>query len=203
MVLGPAVTGVTLDPLPAGAASRFDRATSFRVQLDQGALASVTELALLGGANAAAIQNDNGAWEVLQFQSAVLTAPATYALSGFVRGQAGTEHAMRSALAAGARFVVLDTAISQVDITEDEIGLALGELDNHHEHHRNGNDQNTDVSQEEVIQGRLRASGGDGFAHDLCSIHLTLLHSNLLSCHLRGGVNQIRCLRSSCGSTSR
>jgi hypothetical protein len=125
MVLGPAVTGVTLDPLPDGATSRLDRATSIQVKLDQGALASVAELALLGGANAAAIQNDDGAWEVLQFQSAVLTAPATYALSGFLRGQAGTEHAMRSALAAGARFVVLDTTIAPVDITEDEIGLAF------------------------------------------------------------------------------
>jgi hypothetical protein len=125
MVLGPAVTGVTLDPLPAGAASRFDRATDLRVQLDQGALASVTGLALLGGANVAAIRNDDGEWEVLQFQSAVLTAPATYTLSGFLRGQAGTEHAMRSPLAAGARFVLLDGAIAPVDITEDEIGLAF------------------------------------------------------------------------------
>ena len=111
-------------PLPAGATSRLDRATRVRVKLDQGALASVTELALLGGANAAAIQNDDGAWEVLQFQSAVLTAPATYTLTGFLRGQAGTEHAMRAPLAAGARFVLLDGAPARVDMTEDEIGLA-------------------------------------------------------------------------------
>jgi hypothetical protein len=124
MVLGPAVTGVTLDPLTAGPASRLDRATSFRVQLDQGSLDSVTELALLAGANAAAIQNDDGAWEVLQFQTAALTAPSTYTLSGLLRGQCGTEHAMRSPLAAGARFVLLDAALTQVDITEDEVGIA-------------------------------------------------------------------------------
>jgi hypothetical protein len=124
MVLGPAITGLTLDPLPAGATSRLDRATSCRVKLDQGGLASVTELALLGGANVAAIQNDDGTWEVVQFQSAVLTAPFTYRLSGLLRGQCGTEHAMRLPLAAGARFVLLDTAVAQVDITEDEIGLA-------------------------------------------------------------------------------
>jgi hypothetical protein len=125
MVLGPAVTGVTLDPLPTGAASRFDRATSIQVKLDQGSLASVTELALLGGGNAAAIQNDDGEWEVLQFLAATLTAPSTYTLSGFLRGQSGTEHAMRAPLAAGARFVLLDTALTQVDITEDEIGLSF------------------------------------------------------------------------------
>lgn len=124
MVLAPAVTGVTLDPLPSGATSRLDRATTVRVKVDQGALASATALAMLGGANAAAIRNDDGAWEVLQFQSAVLTAPATYTLTGFLRGQAGTEHAMRSPLAAGARFVLLDGAPARVDITEDEIGLA-------------------------------------------------------------------------------
>ena len=63
----PASRSIRCPPAPP---RRFDRATSVRVQLDQGALASVTELALLGGANAAAIQNDDGEWEVLQFQSA-------------------------------------------------------------------------------------------------------------------------------------
>ncbi|MBX9592484.1 MAG: glycoside hydrolase/phage tail family protein [Hyphomonadaceae bacterium] len=124
MVLAPAVTGVTLDPLPGGATSRLDRATVLSVQLDQGMLASVTELALLGGANVAAVRTEDGAWEVLQFQSAVLAAPATYTLTGFLRGQAGTEHAMRPPLGAGARFVLLDGAPARVDLTEDEIGLA-------------------------------------------------------------------------------
>ena len=123
MVLAQAVTGVTLDALPVGAISRFDRATSVRVKLDQGALASVTELALLAGANVAAIRNDDGAWEILQFRSAVLTAPSTYTLTGFLRGQAGTEHAMRAPLAAGARFVLIDGAPARVDMTQDEIGL--------------------------------------------------------------------------------
>src|SRR6185369_6755644 len=121
----PAVTGITLDPLPAGPASRLDRATSLRVGLDTGTLASVTELALLGGANLAAIRNDDGEWEVLQFLSAVLAAPATYTLSGLLRGQGGTEHAMRSPLAAGARFVLLDGAPARIDMTEDELGLAF------------------------------------------------------------------------------
>ena len=61
---------------------------------------------------------------MLQFQSAVLTAPATYELSAFLRGQAGTEAAMRTPLAAGARFVLLDAAPTLVDMSQDEIGLA-------------------------------------------------------------------------------
>jgi hypothetical protein len=123
--VAPAVTGVTLDPLPVGAVSRFDRATGIRVKLDSGALASVTELALLGGANLAAVRNDEGEWEVLQFLSAVLTAPATYALTGFLRGQGGTEHAMRAPLGAGARFVLVNDAVARIGMVEDEIGLAF------------------------------------------------------------------------------
>ncbi|HWE18282.1 MAG TPA: glycoside hydrolase TIM-barrel-like domain-containing protein [Hyphomicrobiaceae bacterium] len=125
LAVAPAVTGATLDPLPAGPTSRLDRATSVRVQLDGGTLASATALALYGGANLAAVRNDDGQWEVLQFLSAVLTAPATYTLTGFLRGQGGTEHAMRAPLPAGARFVLLDGAVARIDMTEDEIGLAF------------------------------------------------------------------------------
>ena len=124
VALAPAVTGVTLDALPAGPISRLDRASSFRVRLDGGALGSATELALLAGANIAAIENVDGEWEVLQFQSAVLTAPSTYQLSLLLRGQAGTEGAMRSPVAAGARFVLLDGALARVDMGPDEVGLA-------------------------------------------------------------------------------
>ena len=119
----PAVVGTLLDPLPDAVISRYDRATKFRVKLERGTLASVTPLALLAGANIAAIENEAGGWEVLQFQSAVLTAPATYELSLLLRGQAGTEDAMRAPLAAGARFVLLDATIATVDMAQDDIGL--------------------------------------------------------------------------------
>ena len=125
LAVAPAVTGVTLDPLPAAPSGRIAGPASLRVRLDRGALTSVTPLALLGGANLAAVQNADGEWEVLQFQYAVLAAPATYVLSGFLRGQAGTEHAMRSNVASGARFVLLDGAIARADVTDDEIGLAF------------------------------------------------------------------------------
>jgi hypothetical protein len=121
--VAPAVIGTLLDPLPSGVLSRYDRAAKVRVKLERGALASVTPLALLSGANLAAVENEDGGWEVLQFQSAVLTAPATYELSLLLRGQGGTEDAMRSPVAAGARFVLLDAAIAQVDMAQDEIGL--------------------------------------------------------------------------------
>lgn len=122
-VPAPAVTGVTLDPLPPAGTSRYDRASTVRVKLDQGALASVTELALLAGANAGAIENADGGWEVLQFQSAILIAASTYELSLFLRGQSGSEAAMRAPLAAGARFVLLDACVTTIDLAPGEIGL--------------------------------------------------------------------------------
>jgi hypothetical protein len=121
--LRPVATGVTLDPLGDGVTSRYDRVSKIRVKLDQGALASATALALLAGANIAAVQNADDDWEVLQFQSAALIGAATYELSLFLRGQAGTEAAMRSPLPAGARFVLIDAALAPVDMGPDEIGL--------------------------------------------------------------------------------
>jgi hypothetical protein len=40
-----------------------------------------------------------------------------------LRGQAGTEGAMRASVAAGAPFVLVDGAIARIDLTLDEIGL--------------------------------------------------------------------------------
>jgi hypothetical protein len=119
----PATMGATLDDLVAGPTSRLDNATRFRVRLDYGTLASVSDLALLSGANAAAIEHASGEWEIIQFQNAALVAPATYELSTLLRGQHGTEGAMSAPLAAGARFVLLDAALTTLELTQDEIGL--------------------------------------------------------------------------------
>ena len=101
----PAVFGTTLDPLPAAPSGRITRPGQFRIALDRGALASVTPLALFSGANLAAVCTPEGTWEVFQFRSAQLVAPATYALGEMLRGQGGTEHAMRAPLAAGVAIV--------------------------------------------------------------------------------------------------
>ncbi len=59
--------------------------------MTQGELASITEEALLAGGNLAAVENADGDWELLQFQTATLVAPGTYDLSVLLRGQFGTE----------------------------------------------------------------------------------------------------------------
>ncbi len=122
----PAVVGTTLSELPAGPEGRLDKSTRLTVQLAGGALQSVSALALWGGANAAAVRNGEGEWEVLQFQSAELTATQTYDVSGLLRGQAGTETAMQSGkIAAGAPFVLIDTTLLRLNLAPDQLMLPL------------------------------------------------------------------------------
>jgi hypothetical protein len=125
LAAAPAVTGVTLDPLPRGPVDRWDRLGQFRVLLYGGALASAADMAVLGGANAAAVRRLDGAWEVLQFANADLTAAQTYRLSRLLRGQAGSEWAIGDPHPAGAPFVLLDEHLTVVARSLDTLGRPL------------------------------------------------------------------------------
>lgn len=107
----PAIVGELLDPLPRGPLALFDDANRFRVRLFGGALAAISDDALLGGANLAALQRPDGTCEVIQFANAELVGADTYELSRLLRGQGGTETAMADLLAAGAAFVLLDETV--------------------------------------------------------------------------------------------
>ena len=120
-----AVSGLSLFDFYSGPLYRFDRSNDLYVKLAFGELASVTEEALLNGANYAALQNADGTWELLQFQTAELIDTSTYKLSDLLRGQGGTESAMRNPVAAGARFVLINSAVTAVNLRPDEVGLAL------------------------------------------------------------------------------
>jgi hypothetical protein len=119
----PASIGATQTDLYRGPAGRWDRGNVLRVSMANGGLASAEEILVLGGANLAAVENADGAWEVIQFAEASLVSPGVYDLSGLLRGQAGTEGAMRDPVAAGSRFVLLDERVGQVDMLPGEIGL--------------------------------------------------------------------------------
>ncbi len=107
LALAPSVIGETLDDLRAGPAALWHRA-DVRVKLYGGALSSASDVAVLAGANAAALRNADGQWEVIQFAQAELIGERTYRLSRLLRGQGGSEWAMAPLLAAGAPFVLLD-----------------------------------------------------------------------------------------------
>ena len=106
-----AVMGETATVLVRGRPHEWERAGAFEVALYGGALAAATARDVLDGANRAAVETAPGVWEVVQFASAELVGPSRWRLSALLRGQAGTEGAMVDALAAGARFVLLDAAV--------------------------------------------------------------------------------------------
>ncbi len=121
----PAIMGEVLWDLWDGPVHRWDEGNVVRVRLYSGALASVSAEAVLNGANAFAIEGPDGAWEIVQARDCVLVAPGEYDLSGFLRGQQGTEQAMRSPHPVGARIVKLDRRLARIDIAAHEWGDAL------------------------------------------------------------------------------
>jgi hypothetical protein len=123
VVTAEATLGRTANALASGPASRWDEANDLMVTLASGTLSSATERTVLDGANLAALETPDGTWEVIQFREAELVAPATWLLRGLLRGQAGTEAAMQVVLDEGARFVLLDDAVSEIGLLETERGL--------------------------------------------------------------------------------
>ena len=110
--------------LPGRREGVIDRVGKIRVSLGFGGLESVTMAALLDGANAAAILAGNGVFEIVQFLDAEEFAPGIWELANLLRGQAGTDDAMRAGAAAGARFVMLDEgAVRPIGLEAAEAGL--------------------------------------------------------------------------------
>jgi hypothetical protein len=124
VALAPTIVGETLSDLPAAPTARWHNA-SFGVQLYGGAIASVSDSALFSGANAAAVQRADGAWEVIQFANAELTGERTYSLSRLLRGQAGSEGAMATVLPAGSPFVLLDQHVATIATGLDALERSL------------------------------------------------------------------------------
>ena len=115
--------GVLAADFFAGPVSRFDLGNALVVDLYSGTLESVTDITLLGGANALAVETGAGQWEIVQAGAAELIAPGRYRLTRLLRGQRGTEGAMVSMVPTGARVVVLDTAVASLPISEADLGL--------------------------------------------------------------------------------
>ncbi|MGH6872634.1 MAG: baseplate multidomain protein megatron [Rhizomicrobium sp.] len=121
-----AAMGETTADVFGGPAWRWDAVNAISLKLYDGALAGLDDLSVLGGANALAIQNADGAWEVVQFADAALTVPGEWTLSRLLRGQGGTEGAMGAA--SGARVVVLNTALRQLSIPREQYALPFNFL---------------------------------------------------------------------------
>lgn len=82
---------------------------------------SVSDDAVLAGANAAAVGED-GRWEIIQFATATKIAAKTWTLSRILRGRRGTEHLMGTSQS-GDLFIMLESgALDRVSLNASEIG---------------------------------------------------------------------------------
>ncbi len=120
-----ATMGTTLNTLAAGLPHRIDFNQSLSVQLHQGALSSISKDELLNGGNLAAIGTSATCYEVVQFQSAILTGANTYTLTGLLRAQAGSEAEMLVVRGSGQNFILLNQAVVQPNLSLSEAGQSL------------------------------------------------------------------------------
>ena len=125
LVEAPAVVGVTETALPRARPGVWDRGPPLRLRLARGALASASDLAVLGGANVLAI-GDGGAgpWEILQFAEAVPIAPGVWDIARRLRGQAGTDGVMPAVWPAGSTVVLIDRSVVQIPFRAADRGLS-------------------------------------------------------------------------------
>lgn len=114
----PATIGVTTTALAAWVSSEYPSVQTVTVTLPD-APESVSYEALLRYNNRAAIQLDDGRWEILQYQTVVANGNDSYTLSGLVRGRYATTP---GAAAAEATFVLLDAAVQFVPVERHLLG---------------------------------------------------------------------------------
>jgi hypothetical protein len=111
-----ATVGSAIDALGDSSQNTFDEVSSVTVVLRSGQLASLSELAVLNGGNAALLGG-----EIIQFKTATLNGDGSYTLRGLLRGRKGTPTAGH---AAGDRFVLLNAAtLRRTPAVASEVGL--------------------------------------------------------------------------------
>ena len=120
-----AVVGQTLSDLPEARAGLWDRGAPLQVKLASGSLASIDDLALFSGGNAALIGDGQSDWEMFQFRDAALIGPDTWELSHRLRGQRGTDETMPGVWPAGSIVVVVDGALQQIFQASERRGVPV------------------------------------------------------------------------------
>lgn len=121
LVERPCLSGQLLETLAAAPSGRIVE-QSVTLVLDRGGLESVTQAALLAGANRLAIETGDE-WEILQFRDATLIGDGIWQIAGLLRGQSGSE--TNAAISAGSRFVVLDAAPASFPVADHEWNVPI------------------------------------------------------------------------------
>ncbi len=122
--LSPARVGVLEEPLVAGVIARWDEVNAVAVRVEGGSPESVSDAAVLGGANAVAIETAAG-WEIVQFRHAAFVGESSWRLSGLLRAQQGTELEMEAGAVVGATVVFLGNDLTRVVLSVGERGLPM------------------------------------------------------------------------------
>ena len=124
-----AILGETQNNLLAGPNVIWDRGNILEVKIFAGTLDSHSENDVLSGANKLAVETENG-WEIIQFCNAELVDNFTYRLSKLLRGQFGSEAIMENNLGAGARVILLNSAVASLPVLlsdlPEEMNLVYG-----------------------------------------------------------------------------
>ncbi len=120
----PATVGALVEVLKPGVVDRWDDVNAIVVRVEGRAPMALSEVAVLAGANAVAVETAVG-WEVVQFRAATLVEAEVWRLSGLLRGQQGTEIQMRAGSAVGATVVFLNEAVARASFSRAERGLEL------------------------------------------------------------------------------
>ncbi|WP_312794047.1 baseplate multidomain protein megatron [Tianweitania sp.] len=123
LVAAPAVIGELVEPLKPGVVGRLDHANRIEVSLLAGSLASQSTAQMLNGGGTAAVQADNGIWEIVQFSKAEEVSAGRWQLRDLLRAQLGTEDAMGAGASSGQRFVLLDDRVKPAGLRSGELGL--------------------------------------------------------------------------------
>lgn len=124
LIVAPAVIGVSESQMTVHRPGVWDLGPPLRVRIAGGELASASRTSVLNGANAMAIGDGSAAnWEIFQFADVQIVAPDTYEISVRLRGQLGTDGVMPEVWPAGSTIVLLDLALSQIDLAPSSRGL--------------------------------------------------------------------------------
>jgi hypothetical protein len=119
--------GESLYDFYSGPTWRWDQVNNLYVKLYNGTLES-GDPQNGEAVNALAIQNSDGGWEIVQFQTAEVIGTQEWKLTGLLRGQRGTEQQMRNPVSAGARVLVLDTTLSQLGLSLSQFSATFNYL---------------------------------------------------------------------------
>lgn len=118
-----AVIGVASAAIGPGRTDLIDKSSALTVTLNSGTLSSVSESAMLNGANHFAY-GAHGRWEIIAAQNCTLQGDGSYILTDLLRGRAGTEWACGIHGAYDSLVLLDSAALPFLNSSIDTIGTA-------------------------------------------------------------------------------